>query len=350
MIDEDITRATTLPARLYRDPAVFERVCERVLARSWQVVDGAERARGPGDVVPFTFLEGSVPEPLLLVRDASGTLRALSNVCTHRGNLLCTEPGTLRSLRCRYHGRRFGLDGRMLSSPGFEGARDFPTAADDLSQIPVGPFGPLVFAAIDPVCTLEELLAPVRARIGFFPLASATLDPASSRSFEVAANWALYCDNYLEGLHVPYVHPSLARAIDQDSYRTELDAWSSVQIARATDPRDAFDGSDVAAYYFFLFPTTMLNVYPWGISLNRVVPLAIDRTRIDYRAFVVDPSRRGRGAGAALDQVEREDDAIVEQVQRGIRARLYVCGRYAPTREAGVHHFHRLLVRLLGEA
>src|SRR2546421_12782584 len=85
VIDEDIRRARTLPASFYRDPAIFERIRERVFARSWQLVDGAERAAISGSVLPFSLLEGFVEEPLLLSRDASGTLRGLSNVCTHRG-------------------------------------------------------------------------------------------------------------------------------------------------------------------------------------------------------------------------------------------------------------------------
>jgi choline monooxygenase len=347
-IDDDIRRAHTLPATFYRDPAVFTRIRERVFARSWQLVDGAERATPPGSVLPFSFVEGFVDEPLLLVRDGAGALHGLSNVCTHRGNLLCTEPETAQSLRCRYHGRRFALDGRFLSMPEFEDVRDFPSSADDLPRIQLAPFGPLVFAALDPAFPFDELIAPVRERMSFLPLDRMAPDPSGSRVYEVAANWALYCDNYLEGFHVPFVHPDLAKTIDYGSYRTELFAWSSVQIAEAASPADAFPGSSVAAYYFFLFPNVMLNFYPWGLSLNVVVPAAVDRTRIVYRTWVTDASRRGTGAGGALDRVEIEDEQIVEQVQRGVRSRLYDRGRYSPAREAGVHHFHRLLLRVSG--
>ena len=345
VIDDDIRRARTLPAAFYRDPAVFERVRERVFARSWQLVDGAERAAGPGSVLPFAFLEGCVDEPLLLARDGGGALHGLSNVCTHRGNLLCTQPEVLQSLRCRYHGRRFALDGRFLPMPEFEGVRDFPSPADHLPRIQLGPLGPLLFAAVDPAFGLDELLSPVRERISFLDRLSP--DSAGSRVYEVAANWALYCDNYLEGFHVPFVHPDLAKAIEYGSYRTELFAWSSLQVAEPTSPADAFDGSSVAAYYFFLFPNTMLNFYPWGLSINVVAPVAVDRTRIVYRSWVLDASRRTRGAGGGLDRVELEDEQIVEQVQRGVRSRLYDRGRYSPSREAGVHHFHRLLARLV---
>ena len=347
-IDDDIRRARTLPSAFYRDLAVFERVRERVLARSWQLVDGAERASAPGSVLPFSFVEGCLDEPLLLTRDGAGALHGLSNVCTHRGNLLCTKPEAAQSLRCRYHGRRFALDGRFLSMPEFEGVRDFPSPADDLPRVRLAHFGPLVFAALHPAFPFDELIAPVRERMSFLALERMAPDPSGSRVYEVAANWALYCDNYLEGFHVPFVHPDLAKTIDYGSYRTELFAWSSVQIAEAAAPADAFPGSSIAAYYFFLFPNLMLNFYPWGLSINVVVPAAVDRTRIVYRSWVVDPSRRGSGAGGALDRVEIEDEQIVEQVQRGVRSRLYDRGRYSPSREAGVHHFHRLLARVSG--
>ena len=91
----------------------------------------------------------------------------------------------------------------------------------------------------------------------------------------------------------------------------------------------------------------MLNFYPWGLSLNLVQPLAPDRTRVSFRGYVLDAGRLGSGAGAALDQVEMEDEAAVESVQRGLRSRLYRSGRYSPSHERGVHHFHRLLCEFL---
>ena len=106
-------------------------------------------------------------------------------------------------------------------------------------------------------------------------------------------------------------------------------------------------GLRIAAYYFWVYPNTMFNFYPWGVSVNVVCPLAIDLTRISYLAYVWDPARLDRGAGGALDRVEREDEVIVESVQRGVRSRLYHRGRYSPEREQGVHHFHRLLAAAL---
>jgi len=195
----------------------------------------------------------------------------------------------------------------------------------------------------------------MRERINWFPVNDCKLDPSRSRDYLVQANWALYCENYLEGFHIPFVHSGLSDALDYGAYRTELFRHSSVQIGIARDGGDALEpprgspehGQRIAGYYFWLFPNTMFNVYPWGISINVVKPLAVDRTRVSFLTYVCDPAKLDRGAGAGLDRVEREDEAIVEAVQRGVRSRLYDRGRYSPARETGTHHFHGLLAEFL---
>src|SRR5438046_1589543 len=124
-IDRDISRAETLPARVYSDPACYEIQREKVFARSWQLVGDAARVRAPGRVVPFTLLEGCLDEPLVLTSDESCEVRCLSNVCTHRGALVVEGEGHAKHLRCRYHGRRFSLDGKFMSMPEFERTANF---------------------------------------------------------------------------------------------------------------------------------------------------------------------------------------------------------------------------------
>jgi len=346
-VDADITRAETLPGEAYRSRELHARIIERVFAPSWQLAPDAGLTP-PGSLSPFSLLPGTLDDPLLLVNDG-GMLRCLSNVCTHRGAILCDEPCEATTLRCRYHGRRFGLDGKMAHAPEFEGAVDFPSARDHLPVLPTARFGPLVLTSLAPAFDASELLQPVLRRLGNLPVDALRLDPETVRDYDVAANWMLYVDNYLEGLHIPFVHPSLSQALDFGSYRTELDARGTTQIGIAKKGEDTFDGSDVAAWYFWLFPNLMLNFYPWGLSLNVVIPAGVDAMRVHYRAYVLDEERRERGAGSGLDRVEHEDEAVVESVQRGIQSRLYRRGRYSPTRETGVHHFHRLLAAALGD-
>ena len=341
-IDPEIARASTLPGEFYTSQDVHDALRERVFARSWQWVGHAGEVAQPGAVRPVDLLPGMLDEPLLLARDEAGALRCMSNVCTHRGNLLCTAPGSRKHLRCGYHGRRFKLDGSFESMPGFDGAQGFPTAADDLPTLATGELAGQLFTSLSPAHGFDDLAGEARARLEQLSLGEGTWDPARSRDYEVQASWALYVDNYLEGFHVPYVHPGLAQDLDLGGYAVETYPLSSLQIGRSSGTGPVLE-QDIAACYYWLFPNTMLNIYPWGLSVNVVQPLAVDRMRVLFRTFVSRPELLDQGAGGALDQVELEDEAVVEQVQRGVRSRLYRRGRYAPRHELAVHHFHRLL-------
>jgi choline monooxygenase len=357
-IDPQIARASTPPSVIYRDPGAYLLQQERIFARGWHFLPGAERVKAPGHVLPFTLLEGCLDEPLLLARGDDGALRCLSNVCTHRGTLVVEGEGHARGLRCRYHGRRFALDGRFVSMPEFDGVEGFPRPCDDLPAVRLEQWGPFAFAGLDPAFPFAEWMDPVRERVGFLPLDEFTFDPATSRDYLIRANWALYCDNYLEEFHIPYVHgASLSDKLDYGSYRTECFALANLQLGTTRSAAEAFalprdhrdHGELIAAYYFWLFPNLMLNFYPWGLSVNLVSPLGVDRTRVSFLSYVWDAGRRSTGAGADLHRVEMEDEEIVESVQRGIRSRLYSRGRYSPRREVGTHHFHRLLARFMSD-
>ncbi len=350
-IDADITKAETLPGKAYTDPRIFELSREKVFASSWQLLSDLDRLSRPGSVCPTRFIDGWIEEPLLFARDLEGGLHCVSNVCTHRGNLVCEKEGMEPSLKCRYHGRRFRHDGSFVSMPEFEGVQGFPSPKDDLPKVAFGQWKKLLFASLAPAQPFAQLAAFLQERVGWLPLENAVLDRDRSRSYDIAANWALYCDNYLEGFHIPYVHAGLNRVIDYGDYRTELFEGGSLQIGTAKNPRDAFElprsspdhGQLIAAYYFWLFPNTMLNFYPWGLSVNRVKPRAVDRTTVEYLIYVWDTTRIDQGAGRGLDALEQEDQEVVVSVQHGVRSRLYDRGRYSPSRETGLHHFHRML-------
>lgn len=354
-IDPDITRAETLPAHVYADPLWHARLRERVLARTWHLLAHTGELPAGESVMPRVLLPGALDEPCVLTRDAGGAVRVLSNVCTHRGAVLVEDAAPQRGMRCRYHGRRFALDGAFVSMPEFEQARDFPRPCDSLATVPNAQLGPFVFAGAAPAMPFAHLAQPILERVGFLDLDALRFDPATSCDYDVPANWMLYCDNYLEGFHIPFVHDALNAVLDYGRYRTELFPWVSLQVGIADEGGVAFDlpdghpdaGQRVAAFYFFVFPGTMLNFYPWGLSVNLVQPAAPDRTRVRFLSYVRDSALRAGSAGDGLHQVELEDEAVVESVQRGVRSRFYTRGRYSPTREAGVHHFHRALEALL---
>ena len=202
-IDKDIRRASTLPARIYSDPSYLELQKESVFARTWQFVGDSARLKAPSRVLPLTLLDGCLSEPVVLTSDEEGSIRCLSNVCTHRGALVVEGEGHARSLRCRYHGRRFALDGKFVSMPEFDTTEGFPSERDNLPVLPLRRFGPLLFSGLAPEMSFEEWIAPVRERVSWLPLDEFVHDPATSQEYLIKANWALYCDNYLEEFHIP---------------------------------------------------------------------------------------------------------------------------------------------------
>lgn len=353
--DPEIRRAWTPPTDFYTDRAVYETSVEKIFARTWQFVTDVEHVRVPGQVHPYTLLEGCLNEPLVLTRDRNDQVHNLSNVCTHRGNLVVEGGGNMNTLRCRYHGRRFGLDGAFQNMPEFAEVENFPAPCDNLAEAPHAVWENLIFAGINPAAPFEEVFAPMISRIGWLPLREAKAYPSRNREFLIKAHWALYVDNYLEGFHIPYIHAALNDALSYGDYGYEKFEYGNLQIGVSSGGEDVFDlpadspdyGKAVSAYYFWFFPNLMFNFYPWGLSINVVRPLGPDLVKVNFIPYVWDESKLGRGAGADLDRVEREDEAIVEQVQRGMRSRFYKRGRYSPKGEQLTHQFHGLLARFL---
>ncbi|RMA66368.1 SRPBCC family protein [Ulvibacter antarcticus] len=356
-IDPDITKAETLPASFYRDQTVFDALKDAVFLKTWQWLGNEDLVPLAQSVYPFILLDGYLTEPLLLTRNEEDEINCLTNVCTHRGNLVALNGGKVKKLVCMYHGRRFDLNGNFVSMPEFEAAEDFPRPCDNLHKFPLKKWGSFLFAGLNPHFDFEQVIKKMNERVGFLPLEEFTENKSLSKDYLVHAHWALYCDNYLEGFHVPFVHEDLNNVLDYGSYTTEIYEYCNLQIGYADDATETFDlpeghpdhGKNVAAYYYWVFPNMMFNFYPWGLSVNIVKPLSLQRTKVSFITYVYDASKMDKGAGSLLEKVEREDEFVVENVQRGVNSAFYKAGRFSPTREKGVHHFHRLLADFLNK-
>lgn len=354
-VDPDIANASTMPSEFYLSPEWFEVSKEKIFSKTWQFCFSTETFSQKGQLIPFTLLPGLLNEPLLFSHDEHNTIRCMSNVCTHRGNILVEAPCTTHKIKCNYHGRRFNFAGDMLHMPEFEQTKNFPSTKDNLNSVPFGVFSPFIFASLSPAMPFHELFADIQERLFWLPFDQMHLDTQRSKNYTVNAHWALYCENYLEALHIPFVHPSLRQVIDCTTYTTELYRYCNLQLALASEEEEYFDlpkdspdyGKKVAAYYYWLFPNTMLNFYPWGCSVNCIKPISPELTHVSFLTYVLNESKLDKGAGGALDLVEQEDEAVVESVQKGIRSRFYDTGRFSPTKEQGTHHFQRLLCEFL---
>jgi choline monooxygenase len=356
-VNEDILYAHTLPGTVYSSATFFENCKELVFTKTWHFITDTDQIRNSNFVYPFILSKGFLNEPLIFTRDKEDKLRCMSNVCTHRGNILVQSPNAMRDIVCCYHGKRFGLDGCFKSMPGFDDAANFPSESDNLTQVSFNQFGKLLFASLNPAFSFESVFDEIYKRINFLPHQELKLNEDLSREYLVKANWMLYCENYLEGFHIPFIHPGLNAAIDFSNYEYEIGNYFNLQIGIVKQSEEIFDipkdhqdfGKRIGAYYYWIFPNIMLNFYPWGLSINIVNPLEKELTKVQFKTYVWDESKLEKGAGANLDKVEREDEEIVERVQMGVKSRLYHKGRYSPKMEKGVHHFHSIIAEFFKE-
>ncbi|MGH9580968.1 MAG: aromatic ring-hydroxylating oxygenase subunit alpha [Terriglobales bacterium] len=353
-VDAEIARSWTLPSHLYVDAGWLAAERERIFSRAWQIVGRREQLAHPGDF----FTAEVAGEPLLLARDAAGMLRGFYNVCRHRAGPPAEGCGSRKVFRCSYHGWTYGLDGRLLSAPEFEGVADFCLEDFGLRPVRAEEWAGWVFVNLDPDAQpLAVALGELSQQTAGFGLEC--LRFFERREYRMECNWKTYLDNYLEGYHLPSVHPALNRELDYARYVTERFARHSRQSSPIRGPENESDaprryaqasGSD-AAQYFWIFPNWMLNCYPDNVSLNIVLPLGPEQTVAIFEWYAAESVLGTAAAQAGVrfsHDIQLEDGAICEKVQRNLRSRSYTRGRFSARQEKGVHHFHRLYAEAMG--
>ena len=297
-IDSDIARAWSIPAPYYTDPELPARENERIFARTWQVVGHRGQLANPGDF----FTTELLGEPLLLVRGSRGELRGFFNVCRHRAGPPAEGCGSRKVFRCGYHGWTYGLDGSLISAPEFEGQQGFDPTAFALAPVRAEEWSNLIFVNLDPDAQpLVKALGQLPAQAERFAFAGMKL--FARRTYDMKCNWKTYVDNYLEGYHLPSVHPGLNRELDYNAYTVEPYARHVRQFSpiRGAQPGDATPrrypeaSADLTTDYFWIFPNWMLNCYPDNVSLNIVLPVAAEPLAGDFRVVSAgEGSRRCR--------------------------------------------------------
>jgi len=348
-VNPDITLAETLPSSFYRDPMIFDQL-KSIFLNSYHFIGDLSLVPLPGHTYPFVLLDSYLTEPMLLVRNNDDQINCFSNVCPHRGNIVVHNPGKAKSLQCMYHGRIFDLEGKFTRMPEFSDVKNFPRACDSLHKFDIKKLGPFLFCGLSNKYDFNTVLDEMNKKVSFLPLDEFLFNSSLSKDYLVNCHWALYCDNYLEGFHIPFVHPELNQVLDYGKYEVEIKERMTLQIGYANDGEEVFDlpkghpdfGKNIAAYYFWIYPNMMFNFYPWGLSINIVKPININKTKVSFLTYIYDESKF-ENSGALLDKVEREDEFVVEGVTKGMQSSFYNTGRFSVKREDGVHYFHQLL-------
>jgi choline monooxygenase len=353
-----LERARSIPACWYTDADVYAAERRHVFGASWLVAGRVEQLAGPGSF----FTTEIAGEPILVLRDTEGTLRAFYNVCRHRAaRVMTANAGVATKLRCPYHGWTYDLAGRLRGTPEWDGVADFCREDHGLLPLAVATWGPFVWVHAEPVTQpLAEFLAPLAERtagLGLEPLRW-----VERREYELACNWKVFVDNYLDGgYHVNSVHPGLAGVLDYSQYRTEIAGFTSVQSSPLRPAETQREDGSVGkvrsgrAYYCWVFPNVMFNIYDGLMDTNLVLPLGPDRCRVVFDFYFArtegDEQKKFIAESIAVShQIQLEDGGICEDVQRGLGSRSYDTARFSVRREGAEYHFNQLLATRLGAA
>jgi len=354
-VDPDVARAWTIPAPWYVGAEALTLEQDRIFRRTWQVVGHRAQLEKPGDY----FTCEVAGEPLLIVRGAANELRAFYNVCRHRAGPPAEGCGSRKLFRCGYHGWTYDLDGRLISAPEFEGVQEFDPSDFTLRAVKAEEWFNLVFINLDDSATpLRATLGDLPAQAGKFHFANMKL--FERRTYDMKCNWKTYVDNYLEGYHLPSVHPGLNRELDYNAYAVEpyrwhVRQWSPIRGAQSGDksPRRYQEArEDLTTDYFWMFPNWMLNCYPDNVSLNIVVPLGPERTLGIFEWYLPEEelgSEAAQKSVAFSDEIQIEDVKICETVQKNLHSRSYHGGRFSVKQEKGVHAFHRMYAEIMNQ-
>jgi Rieske 2Fe-2S family protein len=361
-------QGTALDPRLYTDPAVLELEQELIFERTWQLAGHVSALPAPGSYV--TAQAGT--QPVLVVRDEQGRLRAYRNVCRHRASRLLSDSGQCKgAIRCRYHGWTYRFDGSLIGVPeGLAFGERLDKAALSLLPVRVETLCGLIFVNLDQAAsTLAELVGDLPERLARYRIESlGTFSPGGGTQ---PANWKVIAENYLEGYHIPIAHPGLMRMLDYRRYDTEPYehyVWFEAPLrskrssnrlerlyARLVEPMPGLSEADRSVWrYVFIWPNTTIDLYPDQVNTWQMLPDGLDRTSDTFGSL--RPANSGPRTRLVqwINQrlntlVLHEDIDLVDNVQQGLQTRGYRCGPLSQ-RETGVAWFADRVRAELGDA
>jgi choline monooxygenase len=359
-----LERAETIPSHWYFAEDVYTFEQEALFSRTWQYVGSADQCASIG-----SFITAEVAgNPIIIIRGKDSVLRAFYNVCRHRGGPLCTEiSGTTDMLQCQYHGWTYTLEGMLRGVPHFKYVELFDKKDFGLHEVALQEWQGLLFVNCANSCVtnsiesespqsvssqpntlfqLDDLLAGISERIS--PLRLDSLRFAERVIYHEECNWKVYIDNYLEGYHIPIVHPELNKILDYRNYTTELSKLSSLQTSTLTGENIYGSSPDDRAWYYWLFPNMMLNILPDRLQVNLVIPTSPITCDVMFDYYYSDTDsikiqQLKESDKEYSDMIQMEDSSICRHVQKGLQSKAYHKGRFSVRFESGVHHFQSLL-------
>ena len=352
----DPARSYSLNKTAYTDPRWASVDRDAIFRRSWQWVCHIEKLREPGSYVVVEVAE----QPVAVLRDREGVLRAFYNVCTHRAHELLSGEGQVSRITCPYHAWTYRLDGQLVRAPETEGLADFSVEDVCLDAIQVEEFCGFVYVNVDPnAAPLAEQAGNLGNEIRHWAPDVEDLTFAHRLTYDIKSNWKNVVDNFLECYHCPTAHKDFCTLVDMDTYKVTTHGIYSSHMAEAGKLANAaysVEGATVTDHaVWWLWPNTCIMRYPGrgNMIVMQIIPAGENRTLETYDFFfeTTEPNEGEREAIKYIDEVlQAEDIALVESVQRGMNTPAFSQGRIvhdasgSGKSEHAVHHFHGLVL------
>jgi len=380
-----IDEAFTLPGSVYHDEEFFKLERDRVFKSSWVAVAELCDIANPGDIIPAN-VGGS---PIILAND-KGTIRAFHNVCRHRGARLVKEKCTKRrTILCPYHRWGYALDGRLLAMPAFDDeasgkklpehiretfstkhVKDFDKEANGLFPVRVETFLGLAFVNLNAEAPpLKEWLGDLVPALADYDeslgASGPGLHPVARKTYDVAANWKVLLENYLEYYHLPAVHPELCNVSGVDEHVRKQGkgmymGFATEPLSRGGTPIDPgrlppfptlHAWHTEMAYHIAIFPNTFFSLYPDAFFRIVLNPSSAERTIEHATLLTHKGALEAEDAEAKLketfefwDLINSQDIEICENVQQGTSVDAYQGGRFSFRFEEPVHRFQNMII------
>ena len=325
-----------LDAIYYVDAGIFEAERQSIFRRHWQMLGPVSRVAKPGDYLAVDVAGWK----LFALRGRDGLLRAFHNVCRHRGARLLPEGrGRTQLLRCPYHQWVYEQDGALRDAPWFGEEPCFNVADWPLEKAQLAEWRGLLFVAIDPHVALIEQLGDLPAELADHPIE--TFVPVEERRFTMRSNWKTYTDNFVEGYHIPGIHPGFLKVIDFAQFETV----ALRGLVRMTSPQK--DGSIYGGKWLWMWPNWTLSVFPGGMNTSRINPTSVSSTDLMYDFYFADLSfgmeSSRRNTVEVNCDIVREDFGICEHTQNNYASGAYNPGPLSPRHERSVAYFQDLV-------
>ena len=329
-------RAQAMPPSVYTSQSFMEQEIEGIFAKEWYCVGRADALREAGDYVTARL----AGQPVVVLRDRDGGLRALSNVCLHRMSTMLEGRGRMRALTCPYHGWTYNLDGSLRGAPAMSLNEGFCKEDYRLPQVRCEEWLGWVFITLNPdAAPVAEQLAEVEAMVGGYDMTNYT--ESFYEEHEWDTNWKVLAENFMESYHLPVCHAGTIGGLSKleemvcppgraaFNWHTILKD-DSLRIAMAHPTNTRLEG-DMRRTTFLLaiYPSLLITLTPgyfWYLSLHPVAP---GRVHIRFGGGMSDDYKDDADAQenfaalkTLLDEVNVEDRGCTEKVYAGLKSGL----------------------------